>query len=188
MFGKQPGTRYLLSISAIFPLVIISIFGLIHNQSKSSTLMFSMILTGLVILLFTNFNKSITKHNETGIYFSEYQNEVNSFKATQLNESGFSSNNITYYWTYNTLSPCYSLWLGNDFSESKFTEEILNLCPQDLQYDIWKNPLDEIGNLKEINRLNILILNDRNFNFIDELDYIIKIESNILNLGFIQVH
>ncbi len=187
MFGKQPGTRYLLSISALFPLVIISISGLIDNQSKSSTVLMSVLLTGLVILLFTNFNKSIIKHHETRTYFFEYQNEVNAFKNAQLDESGLNSDDITYYWTYNTLSLCYSLWLGNDFSELKLAEEILDQCPQDLQYDIWKNSLNDLGTLKEKNRLNILIVNDRNFDLIDDLDYINKVESSIPNLGFIQI-
>jgi|GEM_PF-3027369 len=187
LFGKQPGHRYLLSIVSLFPLIIISIAGLLDERSKLTIGFFSATFAGLLILLIANINNSISNHNELIHYYDSYQKELNTFRANQPGDTDFDSDNITYYWTYDTFSLCYSLWFGNDFSKTRFTNEILNMCPDDLQYDVWKNPLDNLEILRGNDQLNILILNNRYFKMVDDLDYINKIESSIWNLGFVIV-
>ena len=187
LFGKHPGHRYLLSISALFPLILISISALIDKQSRLISLLSIAVLSGLSVLFITQLRQSLISHHERIIYFDDYQLEVEEFKVNQASESGYDPEFVTYYWTYNTWSPCYSRWLGNEFSKTRFTEEVSALCPQDRQFDIWKSPVTNLEKFQDPNELNIIIVNTRNFDQVGDKEFITKINSNVQNLGYILV-
>lgn len=44
---------------------------------------------------------------------------------------------VSVLWTYETFSPCYSLWFGNELAGIVFSAETLNICGQQNALNIW---------------------------------------------------
>ncbi len=187
LFGKHPGHRYLLSISALLPILLLAVSGLVGSQARSMTLLFGIILAGLTGLFFTKLDQNLADHLDRIGYLDQYQTEVKQFRKQVQDQAGLDPDDITVYWTYNTWSPCYARWLGNEFSKNRFTDQVLEICPRDLQFDIWNKSITNPRNLKDPGELNILIVNQRNFDQVQKMEYLTKIESSVSNLGFILI-
>jgi hypothetical protein len=90
----------------------------------------------------------LQSHNYRNEYLLSYSGEVKNLLDDYSSIQKINKEELEIYWTYGTYSPCYSLWFGNDFSKRRYTDEILNQCPNDLQYDIWDETIsytDETG-------------------------------------------
>ncbi|MEJ2448182.1 MAG: hypothetical protein P8Y37_09635, partial [Anaerolineales bacterium] len=133
---------------------------------------------------------SIQDHTDFITYLENYQSELRNFQDKYARSQDLKREDIKLYWTYGTFSPCYSLRFGNDFSKRLYTDEINQICPSDLQYDIWDDTIagtDETGLDSLFNKqTNIVLVGNRNT--LEEYqaeDHIDVIYSELDNLGFI---
>ncbi len=193
IIGKHPGDRYLLSIASICPLLFLSIYDLINEYQLTSKVLFGLTLGLLLVSLSINVKNNIDNHADTNRYLDSYQSEIDDFISSYSQENQVDPGQVTIYWTYNTFSPCYSLWLGNDFSKKRFTDEIGELCPNDLQFDVWDrtitgsnlNGLEALRNQQEH---SILIGDSQTIDNSSDFEFTEVVDSQYLNLGFIIIH
>ena len=188
IIGKHPGDRYLLSITSILPVLILAVYDLSKDNPIVAKIYFSVFSVFVSVLFIVNLTNTLKNHNNKVEYLSIYQDEVTDFISTYSKENQIETNQVTIYWTYGTYSPCYSLWLGNDFSNRRFTKEIIEFCPNELQYDVWNHSvpgtkLKGIEALSESQDHAILITDNRTMDIIAENQIIIN--SQVENLRFI---
>jgi hypothetical protein len=184
---KHPGHRYLLSVAAALPLLLVAVREALKDHPGASSALFGALLAGLTVLFSLNLINNLRLHNRSVRYFQQYQQEIDEF-INPVNEKVPTK----VYWTYNTYSHCYALWLGNDFSKTRFRNEITDLCPNNLQYDIWSQTVlgSDIGGLaalREADKRVVLIVNGNNFGNIEDQDFIHKTKAKVRNLGFIEI-
>lgn len=188
IIGKQPGHRYLLSIASVLPLYILALYDLTKNNQVLSKVLFSTISISLSAFFIVNLTTSLNNHNDKVDYLSDYQDEITNFVVDYSEEKQISPDQVTIYWTYGTYSHCYSLWFGNDFSKSRFTDEIIDVCPNELQFDVWDQSITGtkdrgIEVLTEQQEYSIMIGRERYLEKYDGDAFIVN--SNVKNLSFI---
>jgi hypothetical protein len=190
IISKHPVNRYLLSAASLMPIILILLHKLFDIYQINSKIYFSLVLGGLAILLVKNISTTIENHNTLNNYLNSYNSEVNNLLEQYSSDQDIDRRDLEIYWTYGTYSPCYSLWLGNDFSKRRYTKEILELCPKDLQYDIWDDTIadtDETG-LESLfdKRNNIILVGNKNtLEKFQNHDQIRILRSQFNSLGFI---
>ena len=193
IIGKHPGDRYLLSIASICPLLLLTIYDLINEYPITSKVLFSLTLGLLLVSLTLNLKNTLDQHLDTNRYLKSYQKDIDDFISSYSQKNQVSPDQVKVYWTYNTYSPCYSLWLANDFSKKRFTNEINELCPNDFQFDVWDRTItgtDLRGLETLLNQQEhiIVIGNNRTIAKNAEFEFIEVVPSEIENLGYIIFH
>jgi len=137
IISKHPVDRYLLSVASLLPVLLILIHKLSEVYQVRSKVLFSIVVIALVVLFAQNLIISFQDHNEFIASLENYQSELRNFQEKYARTQDLKREDIKLYWTYGSFSPCYSLRFGNDFSKRLYTDEINQICPSELQYDIF---------------------------------------------------
>jgi hypothetical protein len=142
---KHPGTdtffvnRYLLPIAATMPILTLLTIQLtkispkIYTISKYTTILFVFI--GYFYFLST----SVVDHNKKSEIISKAVQESSRVIEKYSLETKRSVEQVNVLWTYETFSPCYSLWFGNELAGIVFSREAANICGQQNAFNIWNH-------------------------------------------------
>ena len=162
--SRHPVNRYLLSVAAVAPILILLIYNLTEKDLILSRIIFSSIFVIFIAAFFINTKNHFQSHIQRVDYLNSYQNEVNRVLDDFSQMKGIERNEISQYWTYGSFSSCYALWFGNDFGKRLFTNDIIDLCLNEYQIDIWNKSMPHAKNsgiqsILEQNQNNIIIGN-----------------------------
>ena len=144
---RHPRDRYLLSISALLPVLLMAFFLLLRVISNPPRYIYP----ALFVVLFSGFCYSVSTnlndHLVESRYFISYQEEVQRFISEYAASRQFNETDINKYWMYGSFSECYALWFGNDYTRGLFTEEITEQCSsqRDFAVDIWSKRLSPVS-------------------------------------------
>ena len=164
IISRHPVDRYLLSVAAVTPILILVIYSLTEKDLLLSRVIFSSIAIIFMVAFLINIKNHLQSHNQRVDYLQSYQNEVNRVLDDFSQMKQIERNEINQYWTYGSFSSCYALWFGNDFGKRLFTNEITDLCLNEHQIDIWNKSIPHAKNsgirsVLEQNQNNIIIGN-----------------------------
>lgn len=188
--SKHPVNRYLLSATAVVPMLLILIHKVKGIPKMYSGIFFGTTAIALGALLSISLYDTIQEHHFTDNYLTAYQDEVRDFQDSYSQELQDGSRDLVLYWSYGTYSPCYSLWFGNDFSKRLYTSHILESCPAELQYDVWDETITGTNDtgldaLFRGHQNRVLVANTNTIEELQDEDHTRVISTNLDNLGFI---
>jgi hypothetical protein len=159
---KEPRRRYLLSIAATLPILAASIILIIQNQIRMRKYIYPIFFTFILIGFGANVFNGIIRHQEKNIYYQSYNAEISGFLSDYADSQGLKVEDLILYWTYESYSPCYSLWFGNGFAKHSFINEIIETCPSNYSFDTYSKkfyPREFGGNLSNLD-INTVIIGD----------------------------
>lgn len=190
IISRHPVDRYLLSVAAVTPILILLIYSLTEKDLLLSKVIFSSIFIIFMAGFFINIKNHFQSHNQRVDYLQSYQNEVTRVLDDFSQLKQIERNEISQYWTYGSFSSCYALWFGNDFGKRLFTNEIIDLCSNEYQIDIWDKSIphaknSEIQSVLEQSQHNIIIGNSGLLGSYDMDSFGKIMESDFHGLGYI---
>jgi hypothetical protein len=148
----HPKPIFMLSVAAVLPVLALAALDLLELrpalQRMLSRLLGAVILLGVVVSLGRSL--AIVRAKATDVSKIEQQTRASILKhASSL---GRKPEDLLVLWAYRSYSPCFALWYGNDSTGRAFKKEIADICPKDLEFNIWgqeaigraARPLDDV--------------------------------------------
>jgi hypothetical protein len=165
MIGKHPQISYLLSVSAVLPILLALALDVFLERGlqaqKLAGLIGGIALIGFVIGL----TLAIQNHYR-GVYEVRRTEEVISLELQKYARSaGKSIKDMTILWGYGVPSRCLALRFGNVYTEAAiFRSEINEFCPNEWMYNVWSGRVELLtasGPLSENKDWDIVILPEK---------------------------
>ena len=185
---KEPRRRYLLSIAATLPILLASIILIIQNQIRLRKYIYPIIFTFILIGFGTNIFNGIIRHQEKKIYYQSYNSEISNFLINYADSQGLKVEDLILYWTYESYSPCYSLWFGNGFAKHSFINEIIETCTSNYSLDTYSKKFypREFGvNLNNLAPNSVIIGDPERLELDGFGEFGLINPSNVEHLGFL---
>ena len=186
---KHPRDRYLLSIAALLPVLLMAFFILLRMISNPPRYIYPVVF----VVLFSGFCYSVSinlrDHLVESRYFNSYQAEVQRFISEYAADQHLNESEINKYWLYGSFSQCYALWFGNDYTRGLFTKEITEQCSsrRDFAVDIWSKRLSPVSkdlSLENLDSNSVIIGESWRFNQLGLADYWEVSSPKVENLSF----
>jgi hypothetical protein len=134
---KHPGVVYMLAVAAILPLLLAIAFTLLRSSGPRIRLLFAGISIAILIGFLHNLTNSVNNHHALLSRLQSAEKEIESYFAEYAAATGQDRDSLMILWTYGTDSRCYALWFGNDYAKRVFSKEISQVCPHQVQLNIW---------------------------------------------------
>lgn len=185
---KHPGGIYLLSLAAIYPLLIAAIFLLAGTGSRFSAVVRVGIGAAILILFAWNLAQSAVRHEllSRGLW---NENRALQEKIAQVGLDLHSSGQRPIVlWTYGSYSPCYALWFGNDYADAAQTGAIAKVCPHQYSYNLWNKMIVTPDGILELgdDRWDLLISREElvlSYDPLKDYSYQKELDAAIHNYG-----
>lgn len=186
---KHPGDRYLLSISALLPILLISLFWISKSIFNSIKYISPVFFSLLFVIFCWTVVFNVNTHLDRKKYITAYEEEIQRFVDEYAQFNNLPIDSISKYWTYGSYSECYSLWFANQSAKNLFTKEITEICSksEDYSYDYWTQkiyPSDLNRSLSNLDQYSIIIGHPKRLFSLLSDEFIEYQSPNIENLSF----
>ena len=188
LITKHPGGAYLLSLSALVPIILALIYSALKKVGRSHQT--ALIILSAVILV--SFGKSFIRHRDLLRDISEnidaMMSEYERIRVEYSKDSGKNIDELITVWGYQTASPCYGLRFGNIYTNGAFKSEIDEICPRDwiyIEYDYRLDGADGRYHLDENKDWDILVLMARKQGEVVDDDYGKIIKSDLDDIIYV---
>jgi hypothetical protein len=85
---------------------------------------------------FCNLRHAVNAHDALLSQLRIEREETDRYLTTYAQANGRQGGTLNVLWTYGTDAPCYALWFGNAYADNAFEEEISEICPHDMHFNI----------------------------------------------------
>jgi hypothetical protein len=137
MVAKHPGVRYLLPIAATLPVLIAATLEGFEFQSTARRVVAGLSGTALLGGFVVSLSAAVGGHVDTFARLQRDDSMTEQLLSRFAQERGIERAALQTLWTYDTTSPCYALWFGDDSAARVFLGEITRMCPRDQNLNIW---------------------------------------------------
>jgi hypothetical protein len=143
MIFKHPFERYLLSVAAVLPILFAALVSLMAKLPRVKAYLYPALFSLLTLGLVFTLAGGISSHNAELHQYQAYQIEVDDFLDRTAAAWNMDRGDLKLYWTYGSFSPCFSLWFGNEYAKSRFSDQISEYCDPQNSYaiDIWSRTI-----------------------------------------------
>ncbi|NIP52469.1 MAG: hypothetical protein GWO26_10895, partial [Phycisphaerae bacterium] len=150
---KHPMQIYFLSIAAMAPMLFAILIHIIdkngdkvkekfiintkNNSIGLNQISIISIFFIMMILFGINFQTAVNNHILRMERISEDLSTINRTLSAYSEQRSTRPEKINLLWTYETYSPCYARWYGNDYADLAFTTELAQICKNNLHVNLW---------------------------------------------------
>ena len=140
---KHPMDRYLLPLAAIIP-----VFAMVIWRLLNYTLWLRRVFAwATIIFVFAEFPVTAVNFFESQYNGAQMVENIdqqnNQIIGNYENLVNKKRNEAVILWTYESYSPCYSLWFGNEYAWSAFNNELSKICPNQYSFTSWIDTADK---------------------------------------------
>jgi hypothetical protein len=151
---KHPMDRYLLPLAAIIPVFLMVILQLLNYIPwLRRVFAWATIIFVFAWLPITAVNFFESQYNSAQL-IENVDQQNNQIIRNYANLVSKKENDLIVLWTYESYSPCYSLWYGNEYAWYAFNTELSRICPNQYSLTGWVNSVDSGKHKKTTSNLN----------------------------------
>ena len=145
LVAKHPATKYLLPLAATLPpLALVALRGL---DVRSPALQRLVATAGVGIVVLFAAAAWIAGRDLVDVAERLRQTDTASEQVFEriAHERGMDRSALRVVWTYGTASPCFALWLADDYADRLFEGDISPICPHDGELNVWLGQIRPAG-------------------------------------------
>jgi len=139
---KHPANRYLLSIAAILPILLLIVIELIEELTSNNRKIYQYSLFVISVFVLVGFLGNWISTNrsasERASYLHQYENEVERFLSSYTDKYNKNRDDVNILWTYGSYSRCYALNLGAGYAKNMIIDEVRQTCPNEQRLVVWE--------------------------------------------------
>jgi hypothetical protein len=161
---KHPHRNYLLSLAATFPIFLTLSFSTIKDRGSIAKRVCVAISIAFICGFGWSYASAIEHNNTLIVTVDSMEKTLQGYVSSYAEESGLDPEDVKILWAYGSYSPCFALRFGNNYADQVFTDEINQICPNQLRFDIWSEKAilpEGPRSLSESDNWDVLILSSR---------------------------